>query len=303
MAINKYNLKKWAKMLMGRSILHVNQGVGRCFRPNSISGYYNDLTEKVLKEPKLLGTSDLPKLEIENGDFVEFPVAIFQYGLGAYDLYLLTQEEKFLLKFKQCVDWCIDHQNKDGSWNNFFFNYPEHPYGAMAQGEGCSLLARAYTLFEEKEYREKAKCAIDFMLRPLAAGGTTLFKEEDIILMEFTHLPAVLNGWIFAWFGLYDASILFNEDSTYQKFKEASLRSIIKYLPRFSNSYWSFYDLKGNYASPFYHRLHIAQLKVLSILTQESIFEEYEKLWECYQKNFLNRCLAFAVKSAQKIVE
>ena len=80
MSISTFNIKKWYRMLRGKSILHVNQGLGRCFSTTDICGYYNDLTEKVTKMPELLNCDELPHVEDERGEQILFPVAVFQYG-------------------------------------------------------------------------------------------------------------------------------------------------------------------------------------------------------------------------------
>ena len=36
-------------MLLGKSLLHVNQPKGKYYEKNQVVGYYNDLTEKVTK--------------------------------------------------------------------------------------------------------------------------------------------------------------------------------------------------------------------------------------------------------------
>ena len=41
MAINIYNIKKWHKMLTGKSVLHVNQDLGKYFEAKELKGYYN----------------------------------------------------------------------------------------------------------------------------------------------------------------------------------------------------------------------------------------------------------------------
>ena len=69
-------------MLTGKSVWHVNQDMGKCFEKDEILGYYNNMVEKVTKMPELLDSTELPKLNLENGKFTYFPVAIFQYGLG-----------------------------------------------------------------------------------------------------------------------------------------------------------------------------------------------------------------------------
>ena len=126
-------------MLTGNSILHVNQNLGKCYKKDQIAGYYNDLTEKVTRTPELLASHSLPTIHTEKGEDIYFPVAVFQYGLGAYDLYLLSGEQQYLDAFRMAADWAVEHQEPSGAWNNFFYVYPDHPYGAMAQGEGTSL--------------------------------------------------------------------------------------------------------------------------------------------------------------------
>lgn len=102
MALSVYNIKKWFLMLTGRSILHVNQDLGRYFSAAEVKGYYNNLTEKVTRLQPLLDTEDLPTSPDESGGHVLFPVAIFQYGLGAYDLYLASEKKTRVFCSNSC---------------------------------------------------------------------------------------------------------------------------------------------------------------------------------------------------------
>lgn len=303
MALTLYNIKKWYKMVTGRSVLHVNQDIGKCFSTQTVKGYYNNLTDKVKMQPELLGTDALPKIVLEGGKEVVFPVAIFQYGLGAYDLYLTTGDEQYLKKFLQSVEWTSTHQEDNGAWQNFSHLYPDHPYGAMAQGEATSLLVRAYIHTGEDLYLKQARTSLDFMLKTVADGGTSVYHEDELILLEYTHKPAVMNGWIFALFGLYDYVLATDDQSTYSAKMQLSIETLKKYLPRFSNSFWSMYDLDGHYASPFYHNLHIAQMQALHALTNEDVFIDYARKWERYSKNPFKKGTAFVIKACQKIVE
>ena len=81
-----------AKMLTGRSIYHVKQGVGKAFSPDYLSGYFNDLTGKVTKQEQFVDRLVIPEIEDQKGKRV-FPIAVFQYGLGCYDLCTLTKEK------------------------------------------------------------------------------------------------------------------------------------------------------------------------------------------------------------------
>lgn len=302
MSLSIYNVKKWRKMLTGKSVLHVNQDMGKSFVPGEIKGYFNNLTEKVTKNPDLLNTKELPLLHLETGANVEFAVGIFQYGLGAYDLFLQSGEEKYLKKFFQCVEWCVAQQMKSGALDNFSFRYPQNPYGAMCQGEAASLLVRAFVETRDKKYVEAAKKSIDFMLIPVENGGTTRYAEDDVILLEYTHLSAVLNGWVFAAFGLYDLAII-SGDEKYKGIFEKTVNTMSKYLEKFDNGYWSLYSLDGKITSPFYHNLHIAQMHALHLATKKDIFKDYEEKWIRYKKSWLGRKRAFIKKAWQKIIE
>ena len=298
-----YQIKRWYLMLTGKSVWHVNQDIGKHFAKDEICGYYNNMKEKVTKMPDLLHSNEFPKLNLEGGKFTVFPVAIFQYGLGCYDLYLETQEDCYIKKFMQCVKWAINNQDEKGRWNNFSHYCPQTPYSAMAQGEAASLLIRAYKYTDNTKYLEAAQKALDYMLLPLEDGGTTKYEGAEAYLMEYTFKGMVMNGSIFAWWGLYDYVLVTGDTGKYKKAQDDTLSTLIKILPNFKCSYWSMYSLDGLIASPFYHNLHVAQMQAMYELTGEEIFKRYAKKWERQQKNPICRSLSFIRKAYQKIRE
>lgn len=302
MAVSVYKVKKWYRMLTGKSIMHVNQNMGKSFVPGELRGYFNNLTEKVLKDSVSLEKQQLPMTTDESGKPVVFPVTIFQYGLGAWDLFLQTGETKYADQFMRSAQWALDNQLESGAWSNFYFVYPDNPYGAMCQGEGASVLLRAYSRTKEEKYLLAAKKAVDFMLSPLADGGTTCYDHDRLVLMEYTHLPAVLNGWVFALFGLYDMTVVSPEER-YQQALKKTVDSLMEMMPCFDNGYWSMYDERKIISSPFYHDLHIAQMEALYLATQEEIFRSYQKKFERYRDKKWNSIRAFIKKVWQKVVE
>lgn len=301
MKLSKYNIKRWFNMFTGRSIQHVNQNFGQVYSTYEIKGYYNDLTLKVLND---LNKYELviPLIDTEFRRNIEFPIAIFQYGLGSYDLFLIKGNKIFLEKFKLISDWAVKNQNTNGSWDNFSFIYPDNPYSAMAQGEGVSLLIRAYIQFNNIVYLDAAKKAIDFMLLPLEKGGTALYKNEEIIFYEYTHKPPVLNGWIFSLFGLHDYAIL-TKDQKYQDILNISVKSIKNNLCSFDYGFWSKYNSDKLIASPFYHQLHIAQLKVLYHIYGDNEFKTYYEKWIRNNRNYISKICAVFIKIIQKLKE
>ena len=287
-------------MVLGTSISHVNQGPGRFYSKDKLEGYYNDLTEKVLKREDV--TDGVPSSLVDSGERIFFSIEIFQYGLGAYDLYLQNKSDSYLQKVHACADWAVSNQEYNGGWITFAHENKEFPYSAMAQGEGISLLLRAYNENKNESYLSAAKKAMHFLLTPIENGGVTKYDGEDVYLMEYLYLPLVLNGWIFSIWGLMD----FCKDGDDTKVRETlnkTLESLKRKLKDFDLGYWSKYEEHKMIASPFYHNLHIAQLSVMRDLTNIDEFKVYAQKWTRNKNNFFNSKLAFFYKAIQKVIE
>lgn len=300
MGISLYKIKKWTKMLAGKSISHVNQGTGMIYSVDKIEGYYNNLTEKVTKREDL--GNKVPMSSVDTGEIIYFPIEIFQYGLGAYDLYLLNSDKQMLIKVKAAADWAFDNQKGDGSWATFTYENPKHPFSSMAQGEGISLLLRAYLGLHDEKYIDAAKKAIKFMLLPLEQGGTTKYEGDNVFFYECTEEPLILNGWIFSLWGIMDYCKFF-DDPNVKRILDKTLSTLERKLPDFDVGYWSMYEDGMRICSPFYHRLHIAQLSVMYELTSTNIYKLYADKFQEYQNNGINRKRAFMKKAMQKILQ
>lgn len=299
MGISLYKIRKWYKMMTGKSILHVNQCVGGAYSKEAVDGYYNDLTQKVLGyEADTL----VPMTTIDSGETILFSIGIFQFGIGAYDLYLNDKDYSMKTKVLACADWAVENQQDNGGWITFDFKSREQPYSSMAQAEGISLLVRAHILTSEEKYLASAKKAVTFMLKPIYIGGTTYYEGEDVIFKEYTSEPPVLNGWIFSLWGVLDYA-KHTGDEEIKDIYDASVKTLARNLPDFDNGFWSKYDIENRICSPFYHKLHIAQLNVMYDLTGVEEFKSFANKWEKYQDSFFNKSMAFFIKVLQKIFE
>lgn len=286
-------------MMTGKSISHVNQGVGTCYSKTEVAGYYNDLTEKVTRDdPDIL----VPKYHVDTGEEIYFSIGIFQYGLAAYDLYLTTHDEVYKNKVIACAEWAVENQQDDGGWITFAYNKPNAPYSSMVQGEGISLLIRAAILTGDNRYDESSNKAKDFMIKPINEGGTAEYNGQNVIFYEDTGNPVILNGWIFSLWGLFDYC-KYNKNNEVEDIFERSLQTLKKQLSLFDIEYWSKYDVRRKISSPFYHKLHIAQLKVMYDLFGDEIYKEYALKWEAYQNSFWKKGRAVFKKAMQKIFE
>jgi hypothetical protein len=76
-------------------------------------------------------------------------------------------------------------------------------------------------------------------------------------------------------------------------------------LERFDLGFWSLYEQSGTrlpmVASPFYHQLHIVQLRVMAELTGEEIFSRYADRWQGYARSRAKRTRALCYKGAFKL--
>lgn len=295
--------KRWYGMLSGSSVFHVDQKIGRSYSKKNLKGYYNDLTGKVTGTT-VLDQSGIPVNTTARGETVYFPITIFQYGLGAYDLYLETKDDIYINKFMTIANWALEKQNNNGSWNCFdnLGDKVNKPFSAMCQGEGASILARAFYETKELKYYEGAIKAIDFMLLDVKVGGTTTYIDDYCILQEYVsdYNSSVLNGWIFAIFGLLDITKICDK-KVYSDALEKNIYSLKCHIEKYDNGYWSNYDLIGTIASPAYHDLHIQQLELLYDLFEISEFLYVSKKWKNYQKRKINRYRAFISKAIQKL--
>lgn len=141
------------------------------------------------------------------------PVAISQWALGYHSRHM--KGAALDPGFKIQADHLLSMQGEDGAIR-YPFPYQGIPSGwvsAMAQGQAISVWTRAFKLFGDTNYLAAAQKAYAFMLIPAEQGGT-LGNLGDIhpslahykMLKEYPVSPDlyVLNGSIFALFGIYD---------------------------------------------------------------------------------------------------
>jgi len=306
-------IRHWGGMLLGHSYWHAEQGLGSQFAPGQLLGYYNDLTAKA----HWTGPADddgLPLNQDAQGKLVYFPTTLLQKALAHWDRWLESERTRVSDRaaFLKLADWALRAQDENGAWPIWpvIGLQCASPYSAMSQGEGISVLARAYSLTKEKEYLEGARRALSPLHVAVQQGGTCRSIPEGLVLEEVPQEPpkTVLNGWIFALYGLYDYLLVAKsraEDAcrVEEASLQASLRALVACLPRFNAGFWSYYDSSGNLASPFYHQLHIAQLKALELTFPEyaESFMRWRQVFEHQAASHLNRTRAVALKAYQKL--
>lgn len=246
----------------------------------------------------------------------QFGVAYAQWGLGAFERYLDGEGEEWLAAARGAGEYIVscleDGGRLDGAWLHLLpmphtFPVAAPWISAMAQGECASLLVRLYLETGEEEFSDAAVRALKTMRLPVADGGTLAEIDGNPVLEEYpTSSPsAVLNGSIFAIWGLYDVGVGLGDAEAMRFFEDAS-SGLAALIDRYDLGWWSRYDLyphpRPNVATPAYHLLHIHQLTALATLAPRPQWKPVIERFESYREVAANRRRAFAEKVAFRIV-
>jgi heparosan-N-sulfate-glucuronate 5-epimerase len=238
------------------------------------------------------------------------PVAIGQYALAIFHGWLSSAREDDRRRFLRLADWFVEHQAEDGCWyvhaDVVIYRLRAPWPSAMAQGRGLSVLARAWQDTGEERYIKAARRALDAFTRPLDQGGVTGSHEGLITYEEYPAQPPphVLNGSIFALFGLWDMARVLPGDGRAATLFERGAATVEALLPQYDTGWWSLCDLyhlkagfPRNPCTAHYHDIHIKQLKVLHAITGRESFATVAQRWAAYQQAARARLRAYAGKA------
>jgi heparosan-N-sulfate-glucuronate 5-epimerase len=244
------------------------------------------------------------------------PIAIAQWGLGNYNRFCHSTDYLGRTKFLAASDWLCAHleQNSHNVWvwnHNFDWEYHtllQAPwYSGLAEGQGISLLVRAYRETGAAVYLQAADRAFVSFQKSTNDGGVTFVDKdgntwfEEYIVSPPTH---ILNGFIWAAWGVYDYFLATGSLEARNLFDQA-VQTLRSNLHRYDLGFWSLYEQSGTLlpmvASSFYHRLHIVQLRVMHRLTGEPVFTRFADKWESYGESPTKRTRALCCKTAFKL--
>jgi hypothetical protein len=245
------------------------------------------------------------------------PIAVAQYGLARYNRYRHNGDDADRKAFLAQADWLVLNlqENSKGIpvWNhNFDYEYFQplkSPwYSGLAQGQGVSLLVRAYELSGDTRYREAAHQAFRSLRLTTREGGVVAVDDDGSTwIEEYVVTPSshILNGFLWALWGVWDYSLATGDEMA-SRLWARGVDTLKKNLHRFDTGYWSLYDLSRPgpmrmLASPFYHRLHIVQLRVTARMTELGMFSDYADRWERYTRSRVNRYRARSYKALFKL--
>jgi hypothetical protein len=224
------------------------------------------------------------------------PILISQYALHRYSVWHSTHDDGARDDFLAQAAWLRDRQSADGILGLYRFEFPWIKYGAgvgwcsaMAQGEAISVLLRADSIAPGQGFSEAAVRASVPFYADIGSGGVVWRDGRDCFFEEIAneHAPHVLNGCIFALWGLWE---LWKRagDETARRLVNACVTTLLRWLPCYDTGWWTLYSLMRSasgtphVATLKYHQFHIAQMRVLATMFDASQFGQAAQRWTAY---------------------
>jgi heparosan-N-sulfate-glucuronate 5-epimerase len=317
--LNYYRRISGAYLLPGKSQLtfwHDQPQVNPGASIGQLGQYYMPFVEKA----QYVGPYDadgIPLLDYHGRIGLQYnPIAIAQWGLGNFNLFLRSNDQERRRKSLAAADWLVKKLELNRFsvpvWNHRFDWEYRTPlkapwYSGLAQGQGISLLVRIAQETGKSEYLDAAKRAFISFSKSTNDGGVVFTDErgdlwfEEYIVSPPTH---ILNGFIWAAWGVYDFFLATKEKTAQELFNRA-VETLSNNLDAYDLGFWSLYEQSGTrlpmVASRFYHQLHVAQLRLMYRLTGDDVFSRYADRWETYARSRAKRTRALCYKGAFKL--
>ncbi|BAX78634.1 D-glucuronyl C5-epimerase family protein [Labilibaculum antarcticum] len=221
----------------------------------------------------------IPLVEMNNVSR-EFSITILNYGLGLIDLYTNKHSDLLAKRIESILSWVLENQEKDGAWRNYyevdFLGLKSGWTSAMGQGLAISFVYRCYN--HGFLYYDVAYSVIDKAKSYMLTEDLNVLTDSGYVLQEFGGTSEnVLNGFIFALYGIRDYCSFINDMSLFKQYV-----STLKILSSKYNYFkiWSYYNTNKAISSSFYHQLHIEMMNSMFFLTSEKAFFSIAKRWE-----------------------
>lgn len=287
--ISSYLLKKNSQL----SFWHEEPEINPAAFGDGLGPYYMMFSGKARYEGPF-DESGIPLLNYHGRVGCQYnPIAIAQYALANYNLMAKGEGEKRDV-FLRNARWLLQNRMvADGGmplWpHQFDFEYFQTLkapwFSGLAQGQGLSVLVRAYAETKDQAYLTAADETFRSLATSIDEGGVLhrddegYYWIEEYLVKPPTH---ILNGFIWALWGVYDYYLLTKHEEAKALFKKCT-KTIADNLWQYDNGFWSLYELTPQWckciASNYYHRLHIIQLKIMYRLTGHEVFARYAEKW------------------------
>lgn len=237
-------------------------------------------------------------LRRDNNQRADHPVAYAQYGISALRMYQATGEQVWMDRAVRHAERLAEiRTERDGAWW-FPYLFPWTYYqrtmtvpwwSGMAQGQALSLFVRLYEETGDGRWSIAADKTWQSFLQPRSAAEpwSTMVDGDSLWFEEYAgNQPPllVLNGQIFAIFGVYDYWRL-TGDPVAARYADGAATTVLSIMPLVRKPGGvSYYCVQRPYCqSPLwqnsnYHDIHAWQLDTLTRLTGDQQFADWATL-------------------------
>jgi len=234
-----------------------------------------------------------------------YPITIGLGALRSLQAFKLTHDSLHYEIFIANSDWLCKNIDSSGNW----FTMHNKQIGnevlvapwpsAMSQGLGMSVLTRTYKITHDSTYLLYARKALLSFGKTIQEGGVRTNNKFGVFYEEYpldSNSAHVLNGFIYSLYGLYDLWCL-DSNLLAKEYFEEGISTLTNTLPMYDLGNWTRYDLNPiknlrnhwGYCSPWYQKLHIAQLSSIYLITEDKMFEDYAtKFTQQEESSFIN---------------
>lgn len=260
--------------------------------------------------PGNFSSNGIPIYKLNSNKEIYQPTVICQYALGIFELLNKKnfEDKKLNEQFINQANWLLNNQINLKYGASWYLNFDVPEYGlkqpwisALTQGEAISVLCRAYWITGKNIFLNAAEKALMPFQYNVSEGGLRNHFENIPVYEEYPSRKtnAVLNGFIFSLYGLFDLYLVSDNSSAKELFDQG-IESLIKLVKYYDTGYWSQYNLyryPQKYLSSYkYHILHIEQLKSLYLITSNKIFYNYYTRWDSCNKSLKKKTKALIIK-------
>ena len=253
----------------------------------------------------------LTYVDVEPRQLHYYPITIGQYALAVFHTWLRSSRQEDEQRFLNLANWFVEHQAQDGCWYAQIdmptYQLPAPWPSAMGQGRAISVLARAWQCTADEEYLECALRSLAAFTLPIERGGVMGEFDGQTTYEEYPAKPAphVLNGMIFALFGVWDLARVLPDNASVRAVFERGVATLEGLLHLYDVGWWSLYDLfhletstSANPCTAHYHDIHVRQLEIMYAITGRPTFETFARRWDAYHEAPHRRLRASLYKAA-----
>jgi len=238
--------------------------------------------------------SRIKSLGVDNGISYN-PITIGMMGIRYYQEFEKDSSKVNLKLVVSHCNWLKNNIDSLGQWtilhnkkiDNSILKSPWP--SALAQGFGMSALVRGFAITKDSSYLYCAQNALKAFTIDLKNGGILTENEFGVFFEEYpiAEPDHVLNGFIYALFGLHDV-YKHTGDTLAKGLFDEGIKSLKTILSQYDSGNWTKYSLNKtsnlknhwNYSSPFYQKIYISQMKGLYLITQDDMFLKYNIKFE-----------------------